>query len=260
MFAQLFGDYLVKHSVIKEEIYRQIIEKQMSVRVRLGTIAVSEGFMTEEQVEEVNLLQRAQDKRFGDIAVEKGYLTEEQMQQLLSKQGDSYLQFVQLMTELVGLTQTDIEKLVQSFGKDSGFSDEELQAIKSDDIDRLIPLYVISSKPYIKDIAALIARNVVRFVTRDFCFDRAQRLKEFSYEHLSSQMIKGNDSIAVAIAEETDAGGFLKIAQGFSRQEMGTVAAEAYDAVGEFINVINGLFATEQSKKDVNLDMEPPVS
>ena len=54
MFAQLFGKYLTEQSIIKEEIYREILEKQKAVRVRLGTIAVAEGLLSEEQAEEIN--------------------------------------------------------------------------------------------------------------------------------------------------------------------------------------------------------------
>ena len=99
MFAQLFGNYLIEKSVLKEDVYWEILEKQKSVRVRLGTIAVAEGFLTEGQAEEINKLQRQFDKRFGDIAIEKGWLTSEQMETLLSKQGNAYLQFVELHTD-----------------------------------------------------------------------------------------------------------------------------------------------------------------
>ena len=61
MFSKLFGRYLVEKSVIKEDAYRMILDKQMSVRVKLGTIAVADGLLTEEQVEEINSLQRQLD-------------------------------------------------------------------------------------------------------------------------------------------------------------------------------------------------------
>ena len=167
MFSQLFGKYLVKQSLLSEETYQQIIDKQMTVRVKLGTIAVAEGLLTEDQVEEINQLQRQLDKRFGDIAIEKNLLTPAQMDALLTKQGNAYLQFVQLLTELTSLTNGDIEQHLKAFQKEIGFSDAEMDALKSDDIDKLIPLFVFSSKPYIKDIAGLVARNLTRFVSRD---------------------------------------------------------------------------------------------
>lgn len=260
MFSQLFGKYLVKQSLLSEETYQQIIDKQMTVRVKLGTIAIAEGLLTEDQVDEINQLQRQLDKRFGDIAIEKNLLTPAQMDALLTKQGNAYLQFVQLLTELTGLTNSDIEQHLNAFQKEIGFSDAEMYALKSDDIDKLIPLFVFSSKPYIKDIAGLVARNLTRFVSRDYYIEKAKHLKELPYAHLSYQELAGDDSVFIGIAEEEDQGEFLKVATEFSHEAMDHVTADTYDAVSEFINVTSGLFATELSKKGTNVDMEPPLS
>ena len=69
MFIQLFGKYLVEKKALSSDTLKQIIEKQKTVRVKLGTIAVSTGLLTEAQVEQVNEMQKQQDKRFGDIAI-----------------------------------------------------------------------------------------------------------------------------------------------------------------------------------------------
>ncbi|MBQ7679677.1 MAG: response regulator [Butyrivibrio sp.] len=236
------------------------MEKQKSVRVKLGTIAVAEGLLTEEQAEDINLMQRMFDKRFGDIAVDKGWLTLEQIEELLAKQGNAYLQFVQLLTELTGLTATDADQLLKAFQKDSGYTDTEMAALKADDTDQLIPLFVLSTKPHIREIAALVIRNLTRFISSDFYIGKALHVRGFSYNHMTCQELAGDDTIFIGIAavDETDA--FLKVASAFSHEEIPQVGASAYDAVGEFINVTNGLFATELSKKEIHLDMEPPVS
>ncbi len=260
MFAQLFGKYLIEKSILKQDIYQQIIDKQKSVRVKLGTIAVAEGMLTFEQTEEINRLQRLQDKRFGDIAIEKGWLSAEQMETLLSKQGDAYLQFVQLMTKLTGLSTSDVDQLVKAFQKDSGYTDTEMDALKADDIDKLIPLFVVSSKPHICEIAALLAKNIMRFISSDYYFAKACHVKEYQYTHLTFQELLGDDSVFVGIAAVDEEESFLKVASAFSRQEISSVGATAYDAVGEFINVTSGLYASELSKKKIDLDMEPPVS
>lgn len=44
MFSQLFGKYLVDKDIISRNDYLNAIREQMAVRVKLGTIAVSEGF------------------------------------------------------------------------------------------------------------------------------------------------------------------------------------------------------------------------
>ena len=83
----------------KKDEYTAAIQKQLSVRVKLGTIAIAEGLLTEEEVDTINKLQMQFDKRFGDIAIEKGLLTLEQIGDLLDKQGNPYMQFIEAFTE-----------------------------------------------------------------------------------------------------------------------------------------------------------------
>ncbi|MCR5210699.1 MAG: response regulator [Lachnospiraceae bacterium] len=260
MFCQLFGKYLLEQQAINDFDYKTLINEQMNVRVRLGTIAVAEGLMTEEQVEKVNRLQMTQDKRFGDIAVEQGLITDDQLSALLKKQGDPYLQFVQLLTDLTDIGATKLDEYIEDFRKKSGFSDKEMDALKKDDIDGLLDLFVVSSKPYVSSIAGMFLRNLTRFVSRDFYIEKAYRAKEYEYRHLSSQELSGDASILVAVAESKDEGAFLQVANGFSGHEMDTVSEDAYDSVGEFINVSCGLFASEMSRKEMSVDMEPPLA
>ena len=101
MFSQLFGKYLVEHEVISQDVLTNILKEQSNARVKLGTIAVADGMMTEKQAEEINHLQTQMDKRFGDIAVEQKYLTEDQVSLLLKKQGNVAMKFYQLLTAFV---------------------------------------------------------------------------------------------------------------------------------------------------------------
>jgi len=258
MFSQLFGRYLVEKSVIKEADYKSIISRQLSIHVKLGTIAIAEGFLTAEQVEDINLTQRGQDKCFGDIAVEKNYLTAEQTKILLEKQGDPYLQFIQLLKEVTKFTDSDIASCEKQFQKEKGFSTAEMEALKQENLDALIPIFVFSSKPYVSDIAGLIVRNLIRFVSRDFYIGKAQKCEEFSYKHLASQKLSGDEEIHIALAEASDEGAFLQVASKFSRQSIPEVNEDALDSVCEFINIASGLLASSLSSQYVSVDLEPP--
>ena len=181
------------------------------------------------------------------------------MGELLSKQGNSYLQFVQLLTDMTDITKEKLAEYLEEFHSQSGFTADEMEALKRDDIDELLSIYVYSSKPYISDIAGLFLRNITRFVSRDFYIEKARRAKEYKYKHLACQELAGDANIFIAIAEEEDEGAFLQVASGFSKQEIGSVFEDAYDSVGEFINVTSGLFARSVSQKELNVDMEPPL-
>ena len=257
MFSQLFGKYLVEKGVIGYADYREAVEKQLNVRVKLGTIAVAEGLLTVEQAETINKLQKQFDKRFGDIAVEKKYLTEEQVEALLKKQGNPYMQFLEVLLDSEKASISEIETEFAAFQKENGFSRADMDALKHDEFEKLVPIYAFSSKPFVTDIVCLMLRNINRFVSRDFYMDKIEHVKEMSYTCLAGQKSYGDHTIQLALAGEKTSEGFLKIASAFAGEDYATTEEDALDAVCEFINCTSGLFAAEQSKKDVELDMQP---
>lgn len=257
MFSQLFGKYLVDKEIISMDDYNAAIAQQMAVRVKLGTIAIAEGLLTEEEVETINKLQMQFDKRFGDIAVEKGLLTPDQIDSLLKKQGNPYMQFIQVLMECGKLPATVLDRTLVAFQKENGFSDSDMDALKKDDLDSLVPIFAFSSKPYVTDLAGLVVRNINRFITRDFYISRIQHVQSMDYCYLAGQKTSGADTIYLALAEEKNNGSFSCVASGFSGEAYDTVDSDAYDAVCEFINVNSGLFASDLSQKEIEVDMEP---
>ena len=115
MFSQLFGKYLVERKALSDDTLKNILKEQEGARVRLGTIAVADGLLTEAQADEINYLQTQMDKRFGDIAVEQKYLTENQVSTLLKKQGNSTMKFYQLLTDMAGLSLSKIDEYMNGF-------------------------------------------------------------------------------------------------------------------------------------------------
>lgn len=256
MFSQLFGNYLVDRGAISREDYREVMEKQLDARVKLGTIAVAESLLTQEQAEMLNRLQLQFDRRFGDLAVERGLLTQEQVEQLLKKQGNPYLQFLQVLLESGKVTASQVDAHLGTFQREKGFSDADMTALKNDDFDTLMPIFAFSSKPFVTEIAGLVIRNINRFVTRDFYMGPIRHVEELQYRRLAGQHTTGDYDLYVALAETED-GGFAALASGFSEDTFGQGKMDVYDAVCEFINCSSGLFASDLSNKGIDLDMEP---
>ena len=149
MFGQLFGKHLVKKGLLTEQEYKDAVKAHLGRRVKIGTIAIAEGLLTQEQVIEIHRQQRQYDKLFGDLAVENGFLTEEQVEKMLAKQGSPYLQFLEVILETGKITINEMEQQFVAFQRENGFSDEDMQALKRDDFERLVPIYAFSSKPYV---------------------------------------------------------------------------------------------------------------
>lgn len=257
MFSQLFGKYLVEKEIISNDDYVAAVEKQLTIRVKLGTIAIAEGLLTEEEVETINKLQMQYDKRFGDIAVEKGLLDDAEVGKLLKKQGNPYLQFIEALSEVTGLTAAVLDKTLNTFQKEKGFSDDEMEALKNDDIDVLIPIFAFSTKPHVADLAGLFVRNMNRFVTRDFYIEKIKRVDSLDYTYLAGQKLDGPNKIYVGLAEDADNRAFTMLASRFADEAFMGASADAFDAVCEFININSGLFASELSEKNVEYELEP---
>ncbi|MDD6401677.1 MAG: chemotaxis protein CheX [Lachnospiraceae bacterium] len=256
MFGVYFGKYLQSVGVLTDEQYSEIVEASRTARVKMGLLAVSEGLMTSQQADEVNRLQTMQDARFGDIAIAKGYLTENQVMKLLKKQGDSYLIFVQALVERNLLTLEEIQKHLNRFKKDSRYTALDMDAIKSSDVDQVIPIFVRDSNipTVVKDYIALLARNIVRFVDNKVRFEKIKRIYSYSSNSIASQCFTGDHELFIGLCGEGD----LLIGSSYAKEEFEQVDEDCLDAVCEFINICNGLFASKLSQEEVTIDMLPP--
>lgn len=258
MFIQLFSNYLVGQSVITIEQRDTFQEEIQKTRVKLGTIAIAEGLLTEEQAEEINHQQTLQDRRFGDIAVELEYLTSDQVTDLLSKQGNVSMKFFQILIDSLGLTMETVTEHLHGFQRAHGFTDEELEAVKEDDFETIIPLFATVRDTTITDLAGLVMRNLTRFVTNNFYFGRMKKATEYSYSMLAGQKSVGEADIFLGFSATNELDGIIKLAKNYAKSVSVTSSDEVYDAVCEFANLNNGLFDSVLSDDDVFIEMVPP--
>ena len=258
MFTQLFGNYLLEQSVITADKQKSLINEMKDIRVKMGTIAVADGLLTEAQADEINHEQTQKDRRFGDIAVEKGYLTDTQVSEILIKQGDAAMKYFQLLTDKAGLTMGDIEAHLREFQKKHGFTDDELEALKKDDIDSIIALFAIVRDTKITDMASLVMRNITRFLTSDFYFGRMKKVTDYSYTMLAGQKAVGDATVYLGFSTASELDGITTLAKLYAKGVTISGSDEIYDAVCEFSNLNNGLFASALSQNGTYIDMEPP--
>ena len=256
MFGLYFGHYLVDKNKISQSQFNDLMQQHHKIRAKLGFIAVSEKLLTAKQSEEINEIQKKMDRRFGDIAIEKGYLLQEEVTYLLNQQGNSYLRFVQLFTEQNILSIDEIETYLEEYKKDNKFSDAEIEALKSGDIDRIIPVFVNADTPFTNECISLAIRNVIRFINSEVILQKAFTVNDYSFDGLASQQMIGDHKIFVGIAGKDKA--LLEIASPFAKEHFTILDEDAFDSICEFINCTNGLFASKLSHEDIQIDMTPP--
>ncbi len=257
MFDVYFGKYLQDTGVITEEQYLDIIEANRKNRVKLGIIAVADGLLTEEQADEINRIQAQEDARFGDIAVRKGYLTDAQVGELLRKQGDSYLLLVQELLERNILSLEEIQKHINHYKKSERFTSLDIDALKSADIDSVIQVFIreMQVPAVIKDYLALMARNMVRFIDNKIRFERIEKIYTYTNKYIASQSFTGDYELFIGIGGN----GNKIIGESYAKEVFDNIDEDCLDAVCEFINVSNGIYASKLSQEEIVLDMLPPT-
>ena len=115
--AKFFGEYLVYAELISKEQLEEATSYVDSHNVRLGALAVDQGFMTNTQADSLNKKQREVDKPFGALAVEHGLLTEEQLNELLDIQKQKRIRIGDAIKTLEILDEAAIEKAFNAFQK-----------------------------------------------------------------------------------------------------------------------------------------------
>ncbi len=258
MIAQILGKYFVDKDFLTNGQLQTVLKKQQGKKVRLGTIAVSEGLMTLAQADAVNMLQQSIDKPFGDLAVYKGFLTETQVKSLLKEQGNEFILFMQTLNDEGLMDVPAFESAVRQFQIDSGATTTTLEAMKAGSIDAIIETYLCDDMNEYLDHVGTAIRLVVRIIDRDAYIGKAYITNDLStlpsavFQRITTPTGK---KYCCALTDEKQ--GLSAIASGFAKEQFENDELFIIDAAGEFLNCVNGLFCTTVSHKDPTYDIEP---
>ncbi|MDR0948182.1 MAG: hypothetical protein LBM69_01535 [Lachnospiraceae bacterium] len=258
MFEVYFGQYLKEKNILSNEALESAKAAMKSVRIKMGFLAVEAGYMSKDQASKLNRLQTQVDKRFGDLAVEHGYLTEQQVAELLKKQGNPYLQFLQTLTESNGLELDSLNALLDEYAAENNFDDEDLDALKSGDIDRICHVMVrkLPVADAFKEYIGIVLRTLLRFIDRDVRIDHPKCVSSYQASAVARQDITGEISVLTAFAGAAQ--GILALASQYASEEFTEIDADSLDSVCEFLNVCNGLFVTAQEENGIELELCVP--
>lgn len=257
MFDRILGRFLVDSQCITEEHLQEVMKTQDSIRVKLGVIAVSEKLMSIAQTDEINVLQASMDKRFGDLAVEKGYLTEAQVSRLLSLQGNEYLIFIQTLIDKGFMNMQEIESALEEYQKSNGFMESEINALKSGDIDRIVPIFLLMDNILCRKLFVLGVKTIYRLVDNHVTIGKSYMLDSLEAETIGFQKLVGMHEVFTGIAGKAES--IKKIAIAYTKEEFIETNDDALDAVCELINCVNGILATDLSRERVGVELEPPI-
>ncbi len=248
MFTQFFGSYLLNNGYVTGPQLSKAIEEKNTVRMKLGVLAINAGFMTSEQVELVNIEQANRDMRFGDLAVDMGFVTAEQVDRLLSEQPSGHVLLGQALVNDGALTNAQLEEAINDYKRTNQLTDEDISDEQNEKIALLVSeFYHFDSgekaEVFTKYISLLI-KNLIRFIGDDFIPLEAPIVTTYNSTKLVSQSFAGDAKGYTAI--DADEATYKTLAERFAKEAI-TDSDYADAAIGEFLNLHNGLFTVNMS-------------
>jgi hypothetical protein len=106
-----FGQYLHDKGLI--DAYHTGAENNL----RIGELTKAKGWLTEDDVLKILVIQEETKEKYGEIAVRENYLTQDQVDQLLREQADSYIYFGEALVKLGIITQDVLINHLKEFNK-----------------------------------------------------------------------------------------------------------------------------------------------
>jgi len=256
MLNRLFGNYLVEKGKLTSEQLDTLLPVKMQFNAEVEVIAIVTKVMTPAAVLELSESIDKENEHFGEAAVNAGLITDNKLDDLLAYQSNNFMKFIQLLVDKEYLSYRDINHELNAFQQKNEFDDEQLNALIDDDLEQCINIFVQLENPALKELTKTLVQTFRRLIDRDIYLEKAIAAPSVQLDKCASQMIVGDMRIKVYISAPGD--DLLAIANHFTGDTYDTVTEDALDSVGEFINCVNGLFATNMSYEGMSLDMNSP--
>ncbi|MCD8038804.1 MAG: chemotaxis protein CheX [Lachnospiraceae bacterium] len=256
MLNRLFGNYLVEKGKITLEALNALLAAKEEIKAGVEVIAIITKAMTPAAVKELSMNINKDSELFGEAAVDASIITDDKLDELLAYQSNAFMKFIQLLVDNGCLSYEDINHELDAFQQKSGFSDVQLNALIHDDVEQCVNIFVPLKSQNLKELTMTLVQTFRRIIDKDFYLEKAYTAHSIQLDKYACQTIAGDMHVRVYISAPGD--GLLAIANYFTGDTYETVTDDALDSVGEFINCVNGVFATNMSYENTALDMNSP--
>ena len=261
MYAQFFGTFLLAHNIVTKEQLLAALEKKSSEHIKLGTLAISKGYMSANEVDQIIILQTHTDSRFGDLAMKEGYLTQEQIDELVKSQYPDFLLLGQVLVDEGYLSNTELEALISEYESENELYDLDYSDESKDAFDHLFAKFLQTNDSngdeYSSSYIKLLFHNLIRFIGDDFTPLCLTQCKEYPVNYCVSQVISGPFSSKVDFDMPETA--CITFASRYVKDTFEEFDEYVQASIEDFLNLQNGLFNVNiSSKLGTELSLDPP--
>jgi hypothetical protein len=115
---QFLGQFFIQQGGVTVEELREALGVMEQHNPGLAKLAVREGLLSNQQVEELSLDQRTIDQPFGELAVRRGLVSRDQLQALLKQQAAADIRLGDALVRLGHLTPEQLAQLEEEYERD----------------------------------------------------------------------------------------------------------------------------------------------
>lgn len=240
-----FAQYLLNTGEITPKDLPTLLSVSAAAEPRLSILAMQDGLLTGAQAAELAAL----GADFADAAQEKKLLTAGQIAALKKSVPDESARFAEA---LFRQGRHDYRRMGDLLSAGRAAADPVREAVAHLGRD-LLPDEV---ERY-SDFVAIFLRSVIRFMDTPAVIstevpDLNSEVRTFAV----SQRLMGDLALVTGLLAREDM--FVEMARRYSHEEIHIVDEMAIDSLGEFLNVVNGLFIVDMARQDLEIDLGMP--
>ncbi|MBQ7943200.1 MAG: chemotaxis protein CheX [Lachnospiraceae bacterium] len=255
MLNRLFGNYLVSMKKLTQIQLDTVLSELDGVTARLEMITVVRKKLTLQQLEELDALHLSE-AEFEKRVVGAGLLTEDSYEKLMTYQSNRFIVMVQCLVDKGLLELSQICDLMDEFRVANDYTEVQMDAFLHEDIEQMVQIFVPCEDIRMKELFNTMIQTFKRLIDKDVYLEQAYITDCFAAEKCAVQEMTGSLHFKLYLT----AGGndLLAVANYFTKAHYSVVDEDALDNVGEFLNCISGLYATNLSYNDISIDMNIP--
>lgn len=263
MFSQYFGQFLLSRGLVSATDLERALSVQHETRMKLGVLAMNAGLLSAAQVQTIHEAQTRTDKRFGELAVELGFLSAADVDRLVASQRTANSTLGQTLVDQGSLSYERLESALRQYKEEEyGLSDAVFASMSGGSVDAIVSHVFeragLGARPRLTEYAILFAKNMIRFVDDDVLLEVRTEAPDEPYEWVASQRIHapgGAPAVVTAIAGTQEE--LLRLASAYAQEAVDEPGEMMEAAVGEWLNLHNGIYLVNRSNEGVELGMGP---
>lgn len=255
MLNRLFGNYLVNTGCLDQKQLNELLDAVNGYTAGLDLMVIINKLLTPAQIQLVQE-NRAQGESLADAALRLQLLTDSRIEKIQQQQKMPVMCFLQLLVDRQVIPFADIMRVISDFQSYQEFSDEQLRALCLDDMEQIIRIFVPFHDEKLHELTVTLFQTLKRLIDKNVYLDKAYMARSIQIDRYAAQSLTGDLNLKFYLSAPMN--NLLGVANYFTEAVYETVDEDALDTVSEFINCVNGLFATNLSYEEVSLDMDAP--